>query len=454
MKRKLLTFIFGTVGLSAFAQGPLAGYINTGLKENQVLKEKNISLERSLLVLKNAKSWFLPEVSFKTDYLTAEGGRQINFPAGDLLNGVYSSLNQLTSSNKFPVISNVNEQLLPNNFYDARVHITYSLFNTDRDYNRQISKQQVPLQKYEIETYAQELVREIKQAYYSYCASLDAIRIYQDAYTLVEQNLKINQSLLKNGKGLPANVLRAESEKEAVSARILDAKNARVNARNYLNFLINRPLTDSVVFEKQELSDSLLSQIISTPETTQRSELKRASAAIALSGTVIQKSKNFYVPRLNTYLDLGSQAPDFKYNSRSRYYFLGVQLDIPIYSGGRNNNNIRLAELDKSSLELQKDLLGKRLQLMAESSQNNVLSSLAAVRVTEKRLASASAYFKLIEKGYNEGTNSLIEYLDARDQLTSSALRLSIDQYNLLSQIADYERQTAVSDIEKLNQQK
>ena len=88
---------------------------------------------------------------------------------------------------------------------------------------------------------------------------------------------------------------------------------------------------------------------------------------------------------------------------------------------------------------------------MAESSQNNVLSSVAAVRVTEKQLASASAYFKLIEKGYNEGTNSLIEYLDARDQLTSSSLKLSINQYNLLSQIADYERQTAAFNIEILN---
>ena len=451
MKRTLLTLIWGTVVLPALAQGPLAGYINTGLKQNQVLTQKNISLEQSLLALKNAKSYFLPEVSFKTDYLTAQGGRQIIFPAGDLLNGVYSSLNQLTTSDQFPTISNVNQQLLPHNFYDARVRIAYSLLNTDRYYNKQISQQQVTLQKYEIETYAQELVREIKQAYYAYCASLDAVRIYRDAYVLVEQNLKVNQSLLKNGKGLPANVLRAESEQEAVNAKIIDAENGRVNARHYMNFLINRPLTDSVIFEKQELPDSLLGKIISRPETTQRSELKHASVAIELSGTAIRKSKNFYVPRLNTFLDLGSQAPDFKYNSNSRYYFLGVQLDIPIFSGNRNVNNIRLAEFDKSSLELQKDLLGKRLQWMAESSQNNVLSSVAAVRVTEKQLASASAYFKLIEKGYNEGTNSLIEYLDARDQLTSSSLKLSINQYNLLSQIADYERQTAAFNIEILN---
>jgi outer membrane protein TolC len=310
----------------------------------------------------------------------------------------------------------------------------------------------VVLQEYEVETYAQELVREIRQAYYNYCVSLDAIGIYRDAYVLVGQNLKVNQSLLKNGKGLPANVLRAESEKEAVSAKLIDAENTRVNARNYLNFLINRPLTDSVIFEKQELPDSLLRTIAARPETGQRSELKRADAALGLSGLIVQKNKNFAIPTLTSFFDIGSQASDFKYNSKSRYYFLGVQLNVPIFSGGRNRNNIRLAELDRSSLELQKDQLANNLQLMAENAQNNVRSSLAAVHVTEKQLTAAKAYFKLIEKGYNEGTNSLIEYLDARDQLTSSSLKLSISQYNLLSQIADYERQTAVSTLKKSNQ--
>ena len=452
MKRKLLTLILWSVFLPVFAQNPLSGYITAGLKDNRVLREKNISLEQSLLALKNAKSYFLPEVSFKTDYLTAQGGRQITFPAGDLLNGVYSTLNQITSSSRFPAVRNADEQLLPNNFYDARVHVTYALLNTDRDFNKRISKQQVVLQEYEVETYTQELVREIKQAYYNYCASLDAIGIYRDAYVLVTQNLRVNQSLLKNGKGLPANVLRAESEREAVSAKIIDAENVRLNARNYLNFLINRPLTDSVVSEKQDLPDSLLRTITGKPETGQRSELKRADAALALSGLTVQKNRNFAIPKVNSFFDAGSQASDFKYNSKSRYYFLGVSLDVPIFSGGRNRNNIKQAELEHSSLELQKDQLAVNLQLMAENALNNVRSSLAAVQVSEKQQTAAKAYFRLIEKGYNEGTNSLIEYLDARDQLTFSSLKLNISQYNLLSQLADYERQTAVSNLKKSNQ--
>ena len=49
--------------------------------------------------------------------------------------------------------------------------------------------------------------------------------------------------------------------------------------------------------------------------------------------------------------------------------------------------------------------------------------------------------------GFNEGANSLLDFLDARNQLTTSALQLNIKQYYALLQLAEYERQTAVSKI-------
>jgi len=65
----------------------------------------------------------------------------------------------------------------------------------------------------------------------------------------------------------------------------------------------------------------------------------------------------------------------------------------------------------------------------------------------EKDLTAAKAYFNLIDKGFREGSNSLIEFIDARDQLTEASLKLNIEQYNVLIQLAEYERQTAVSKI-------
>ena len=86
----------------------LQGYIETGLQGNLVMKQKNISLQQSLLALKEARSWFYPSADFTGDYNWAEGGRTIDLPIGDLLNPVYSTLNQLTEGAKCPVTGTTN----------------------------------------------------------------------------------------------------------------------------------------------------------------------------------------------------------------------------------------------------------------------------------------------------------------------------------------------------------
>jgi len=447
MKKAGITILFYSAICCANAQERLAEYIRLGLDNNQVLKQKNIMVNQRALVLKNARSYFLPSASLLADYTSAQGGRLITVPAGDLINPVYSYLNQLSSSPKFPQVNNLNQQLLPNNFYDVRLHVTYPVVNSDIYYNRKISEQEVVHQQYETEAYRQQLIKNIKQAYFNYCAASNTVRIYQNALDLVLLNVNVNRSLLSNGKGLPANLLRSQSEVEDIRTRIIEGENQRINARNYLNFLVNRPLGDSVLFDEPNLPDSLAEITTAAPDIRERRELKSIDEGIAISETMVKMDKSYNIPKINAYLDGGSQESNFKFSSTSRYYLIGAQLSVPIFFGGRNKNNIRLSQLNLESLQLQKDLLTRQLRTEAQAAQNNVASAWAAYHANEKRLISAKAYFNLIDKGFKEGVNSLIEFIDAREQLTSAALQLNIAQYNILSQVAEYEWQTASSKI-------
>ena len=84
------------------AQNRLDEYIREGLASNQSIKQQTFILDKNMYALKEAKSMFLPDVSFLTTYTKADGGRTIDFPTGDLLNGAYATLNQLTGTNSFP----------------------------------------------------------------------------------------------------------------------------------------------------------------------------------------------------------------------------------------------------------------------------------------------------------------------------------------------------------------
>jgi outer membrane protein TolC len=450
LKTSFVTFLllgFCFTG-SLKSQDYLAKYIAEGLANNLVMKQKGIGLQQSLLALKEARSWFYPSADFTGDYTLAAGGRSIAFPAGDLLNPVYSTLNQLTASNKFPQIENAEIQLMPNNFYDARVRLAYPLLNTDRHYNYQIKKQGIRMAEYEIETYRQELTRDIETSYYNYCLAVDATKIYESALVLVRRNLQVNESLLRNGKGLAASVLRAESETEVIISRLREAVNQKQNARSWFNFLLNRSLNDSVVYDSLPFPPDLTQAVTNTPVTANRSELKQLGTATLMRQSELSMNQRYAIPKINTFVDLGSQAFDWQFDQKSRYILAGFQVTIPIFSGLRNRIKISSAKLELDDLAIRSENTSRQFTVAAGVARNNLNTAMVNLNSSEKQYKSARAYFSLIEKGYGQGINSLIEFMDARNQLTASEIQVKLNRYKVLSAYSDLKRQTASSVIQ------
>ncbi len=429
---------------AAHAQSQLDQYIKEGLDKNIVLQEKKIGLDKSLVALQTARSLFLPTTWLEGSYTIAKGGRSIDIPVGDLMNPVYRTLNQLTNSNNFPQISNVSEQLLPDNFYDVRVKTTMPLVNPDIKYYKTIRYQQTLLQQNEIDIYRRELVKQIKSAYYSYGQASKAITIYENALQLVNQALRTNQSLLNNGKGLPAYVIRAESEVKTVESQLADARNDQQNAQALFNFLLNRDLREPVIVKENELAMPGLGILASIPDSaSRREELRSLGLARDINGNIVKIYKSFRSPRLNAFLDLASQAGDFKVNSKSFFYFGGIQMQIPIFTGKRNLYKINDAQLDLKAVEAKTIETTQQLQLAAFVSRNNSNTAFSNYTAAIKQEDAARSYFKLIDRGYKEGVNNYIEFLDARTQLTNASLYVNVCQYRFLSAVADLERQTA-----------
>jgi outer membrane protein TolC len=423
------------------AQQILETYIQEGLANNLVLKEKNASLDQSLLALKDAKSFFLPSMDFGASYTLAEGGRTIAFPVGDLLNPVYATLNKLTASSSFPQIENVSEQLLPNNFYDTRFRTTLPLLNTDIKYQNQIRKEQVNWSSYQVEIYRATLIQDIRVAYFSFCAAHSSIEILKNTLQLVTQNLKDTRSLVENGKGLPASVLRAESELEQVKSMLLEAENKTVNAAQYLNFLVNRPLEQSVPFEAIPLDLSQLDLLLTEDIQEQNPELRAMKSMESIQQTLLKSGKNYWVPKISTYADLGSQGFDWSFDSQSRYLMGGLSLSVPVFQGGRNQNQIQKNVIGLESIQRQKELVNQKLNLSLQIQKNEVKTLLAGLQSAEKKLLAATAYLKLIDRGFKEGSQSLLEFIDARNQFTQAALQKTISEYKLQMALAQLERQ-------------
>jgi outer membrane protein TolC len=438
----ILFFMGSVMPFQGIAQDQLRRYIDQGLAGNLVIQQKNISLQRSMLALKEAKSWFWPSAELLGDYAWAEGGRTIDLPIGDLLNPVYSTLNTITGGQNFPMVENQEFQLMPRNFYDARIRLAYPLLNPGIIYQSRIREQQVTLSQLEIETYRSELTSEIETAYYRYCLATDAVQIYQSAMELVSRNLKINESLQRNGKGLAANVLRAQSELENVRARVKEAENQVKNAKYWFNFLLNRPFSDTIYYEILPVPPDLSVKLQTTPDISGRSELKSLKTLEGIRNLSLALDQRYLIPRVNLFADFGSQASDWEFSQKSRYVLAGVQLSMPIFSGQRNRLAIADTRLEINDLSIQQEQTVRQFTVAAGVARNNLGTAAANLVSAEKQYESAISYFKLIEKGYSEGINSLIEFMDARNQLTTSEIQVRLNRYKLLEAYAELERQT------------
>lgn len=447
----LMLLTYSVFGQEKKSLGPLDSYIEEGFKNNIVLQQKNVSLDKAMLGLQTAKSLFLPTVAFQMAYQTADGGRSIPLPIGDLLNGVYSTLNQITGSQNFPQLENQTITFLPRNFYDAKVRTTVPVINTDIIYNKKLSEQQIVLQEYEVETYRRELVKNIKSAYYNYLTALKAIDIYQSSLELAKEGKRVNEKLLEAGKGLPAYVLRANSEIASAEAQLTRANQQAENARLYFNSLLNRDAGAAIdtAFDTDAGLAQASTQMNGATGGNEREELKSLQQVVKLNETVVKMNKSFRVPKLSGFLDLGSQAENWKYNDQSRYYMAGLQLDIPVFSGNRNEHKIKQADLDLKNAQLNFENIRQQLDLSSSVAHNNLKAAWETYRSSQVQLAAAETYQRLIERGYRAGTNSYIETVDARNQLTAARMAMTIDKYNVLLASAALERETASYNLNK-----
>ena len=433
--------------ISSRSQSVLDSYIDSAISNNLALQQKNISLEKSLLALQSAQSLYWPSINLQGGYQTGEGGRSIALPVGDLLNPVYNTLNKLTATNAFPPIQNAETYFLPQNFYDIKVATVIPILNTDLKYNKIIHTIQTTMQKTDMLLYKRELVLQVKTAYYNYLSAVEAAAIYNQALELAEAGKKANEKLLANGKGLAAYMLRSESEISQLKAQQNEALNQVKTAGMYFNFLLNKPKDSEIIADTAK--PGLNKRIQPKNEwNARREELSLLKENINISNNLLNMQEKFSTPKINGFLQLGTQSSEWKFNSKSAYYITGLQVDMPLFNGKRNVRKVKQAKLDVMSAGNKYAETEALLQISQSAAWNGLETASANLQAARKQDEAASAYQRLIDKGFREGVNTYLETLDARNQVIQSLLLVNINQYRLLIAEALLEREQATFPLE------
>ncbi|MEN0005824.1 MAG: TolC family protein [Bacteroidota bacterium] len=425
------------------AQSQLANYIEKGIQSNVALQQLDFQLEAALHALAEAKADRSVRLDLLPQYTVAAGGRTIDLPVGDLLNPVYSSLNELTASGLFPQIDNVSELLNPNNFYDVKVRASYPIINSKIGINTSIKSLEKDLATQDIAIYKRELSQQIAKAYFDVLSAQRAIDIYQNARVLIQESLRVNQSLFKNDKVNRTAVARNEQDLRSIDADIANAKLQANSAAAYLNFLTNAPLDTPI--QVDEITGLPSMDILLTANTGRREELDKLNTAMQIDQQLVDLAKTYRKPELNVFVDLGMQDFDFNVDGNSPYIFGGLSLQLNLFDGGKGRKSVKkqqmLVQARQKELENTEDLL----QLELFTTRNELAQALETYQTEEAQIR---LYEKIYQDQLSLYKNNKVNYialLEARNDLINAQLNTALAIFDAWNKHAKLIRVGAIS---------
>ncbi len=447
----LLLFILLPVGGQSVRV--LDSYIMQGLENNLALKQKELNLENCLQALKEANGLFYPQVGVDAQYYSAKGGRSIDLPIGDLLNPVYSSLNQILEGmgqqGGFPQISNQNIQFLPNDYHDTKVRVIVPLVNAEIFYNRKIKKEAIQYSQAELLVYKRELIKDIKTAYLQYLQSLKVVEAYNSAMELVSEAYRVNEKLVNNQMAGKEKIFRIEAEKSQVEAQLTKAENDQKTSAAYFNFLLNQPLQTPIVVDSSmiEIKESQVT-LVQPFELKNREELMQINSSLKQSEYFLKMKKSYIVPTISNITDLGYQGYYLSFRADQQYVMNTISFQWTLFNGFQNKSRIQQALIQSATIQNLLSETEQQIGLQEQLSRNNLESAMVARKANLESLNSSKEYFKVINRQYAEGQKSLLELLDARNQLTNTLVQYEISYFEVLVKQAEYERITASYPLE------
>jgi outer membrane protein TolC len=425
-------------------------YVRDSLRSNLSLQSESLEVERNLASLDAARARFLPELAFAARYTRAEGGREIDVPLGSLLNPVYSTLNDLLAAQgrtgSFPTISDQTINFVREREQDTRLTLRQPIYAPAIPAAIRAQRAALEASEFGRIAFARRLKRDVTVAYLDWLKASKTVDIVQSSVSLLEENLRVNESLFRNGKITQDQVLRARAEMLASVQQLREARNGQSQARSYLNFLRNRPLEDALAPAAVEREVSRAVQDLATLRTAalaNRPELDQLDRATRAAESRVQLARADLKPTLSLGVDAGTQGEEYEFGRGRNFSTVSLLLNWQLFDGGANRAEARSARAAARQAATRRNEVALQIQLEVQQALDSLQTTSDSIATAEARVEAASAGFRIAGRKRDEGAINQVEFIDSRNTLTSAELNLNVTLFDLLARQAELDYATA-----------
>ncbi len=338
-------------------------------------------------------------------------------------------------------IKQVNEQI--NQIYNSEnysLNLSQALYNKAAWENYQKLKLTIKQTESDTAEAQAEATVDLAQRYFAALAADDELELIQAERRATQKNLDRINALYEKKYAMITDVLDLRARVDSLAAQEVDGRNQVRLTRAALSEIVGRPVTEKLSRIRNDVELKVSDESLETwvnQAIQDNPSLQSTISGVEVANAAVRGAKGGHYPTLS--LNLSAQNTNEGYNNalapKTDSYVAGVQLSVPLYSGGSTSARVRGLVQDQISAEQQ--LEATRRQVVKETTNAYLTadSSVEKIRANRNALASAEQSSIASEKAFSYGVVNAVDVLTATQNEFKARRDLLKTQYDFITNL-------------------
>ncbi|SHN29651.1 Outer membrane protein TolC [Cyclobacterium lianum] len=287
-----------------------------------------------------------------------------------------------------------------------------------------------------VEDFKIQLVANLSRAFYEVFVAREQIRLA--AEDIRRQSRQLEDAKLQLEAGLTDNidVKRATITLQNTQSQLYQYQEEEKIKMAALRYWIG--LDENIELKVQATARGLEEQL--TPDTLrvfqprERIEFRQLKSEEALQQAEINYQKRRYLPNLSAFYDynflflspVGSELFDQIYS----FSLFGLQLNLPLFLGGRRKYDAKMAGLDLENIRLAQENLILQVSLEVQEALSAYKNSLFLLETQKSNRKLAEEIYETISLQYEQGIKNFLEVIQAETDLRTARINYLRSLFN------------------------
>lgn len=285
----------------------------------------------------------------------------------------------------------------------------------------------------------QELVNQVKNAYYTLLLAEDSRKTIQESYDMAALTHETYSKKYELGAASDYDVLRTSVAMKNVEPEIIQADIAIKQARLQLQILmgVDASFNFTTTSTLSDYESTMYGETLAiTGDYSNNADLRLLDIDAKVLDQTVTLRKLAYTPTVAltanynwTAMNDGSPFKNLMWNP---YSSIGVSFSVPIFSGGQRYSSLKQAKIQAAELKLQRENLERTVSMQVALAIDNIQMNVKQIASSSESVRQADRAHSIMEKSFEIGAASYLDLRDSELALTQARLAYYQSIYNYL----------------------